>query len=374
MADLSLANGSFDFSKLEERYKHFFAPALSISIDGTDITSLGIVVDSVTYESNVEEADSFGFRVSNAFDIISRDFKQDWIDSYLVKDANVEISMGYVDKFETMMSGVVTQLEFNFSEGDAATIYVKGMDRSFYMMSGNGVESWKNMKHSQIVSKIIGLYGLQEGEIEDTGDIIEKETQGRGESDFLLIKRLAEENGFEFFVIGKKVYFRQSNDSTDASPNLTLTLGKGLLSFDATVNIDNNMVTKVVMTRDDVENKQKFKGESSDTDKYTGGNMSSVQILTQKCTKKPIYNEEARTIISNEDAAQKAKSTLNKRSEDLVTGSATTVGLPEIRAGLYIKIEGVGERLSKLYYVTKATHTFDTNGYWTNFSFRGNAV
>lgn len=374
MADLSLATEIFDFDALEKKYRNFFAPALRLRVGGADFLKQGIAVDSVVYESNVEESDSFRFRVTNSYDIIKNDFKKDWVGSCLCKDSVVEIGMGYVDKLPTMMSGVVSHLDFSFSDKDAPAVTVRGMDRSFYLMRGNEIKSWSNLTHSQIVSRIITEYGLIAGEIEDTGKVVAEETKNRTESDFLLIKRLAEKNGYEFFIIGNKVYFKQANDSADAQPNLTLAPGRGLISFDASVNIDNTMVTKAIITRDDDQGNLHLRGEIGDIDKYTGGSLSGARILAQKCKKRPVYTEERNDVKDNEEAKTAAKAILNMRCENLVTGSATTVGLPEIRAGLYIKIEGVGERLSRLYYVTKATHTFDSNGYWTNFTFRGNAI
>ena len=46
------------------------------------------------------------------------------------------------------------------------------------------------------------------------------------------------------------------------------------------------------------------------------------------------------------------------------------VGLPDLRAGRVVTIDGVGARLYGTYFVTKTTHTIDDSGYITTFDCR----
>jgi len=58
------------------------------------------------------------------------------------------------------------------------------------------------------------------------------------------------------------------------------------------------------------------------------------------------------------------------RSKEMVTAHGKTVGLPLLRAGTTVSIQGVGARLSGTYFVTKTTHTVGENGYVTEFDCR----
>jgi Bacteriophage probable baseplate hub protein len=55
---------------------------------------------------------------------------------------------------------------------------------------------------------------------------------------------------------------------------------------------------------------------------------------------------------------------------DMVTATATTVGLPDLRAGSRVEVVGVGDRFSGSYFVTSTTHTLSDAGYTTQFECR----
>ena len=48
----------------------------------------------------------------------------------------------------------------------------------------------------------------------------------------------------------------------------------------------------------------------------------------------------------------------------------TVVGLPRLRAGSRVLLDGIGTRLSGEYFVVETTHTFNGNGYQTKFTAR----
>ena len=49
----------------------------------------------------------------------------------------------------------------------------------------------------------------------------------------------------------------------------------------------------------------------------------------------------------------------------MVNGSGSTVGLPDLRAGIVLQIDGLGDRFSGRYFVTATTHTIGDSGYTT---------
>ena len=57
-------------------------------------------------------------------------------------------------------------------------------------------------------------------------------------------------------------------------------------------------------------------------------------------------------------------------AKNLVTGSGSTVGLPELRAGRPVYIRGLGRRFSGRYLVTSSTHALGDSGYTTQFEAR----
>lgn len=59
---------------------------------------------------------------------------------------------------------------------------------------------------------------------------------------------------------------------------------------------------------------------------------------------------------------------------NLVTGEATCQGIPEIMAGKYVELAGLGPKLNKVYYITSACHNIDDSGYTTTLILGGNAI
>jgi hypothetical protein len=70
---------------------------------------------------------------------------------------------------------------------------------------------------------------------------------------------------------------------------------------------------------------------------------------------------------STEEANRIAEADLNRTLQGEVEGSAETVGLPEVQAGEWVRLEGTGERFTGNYYVESATHTLGASGYRTAF-------
>jgi len=66
-------------------------------------------------------------------------------------------------------------------------------------------------------------------------------------------------------------------------------------------------------------------------------------------------------------ARERALAILNGSQHEFVKCEATTVGLPDLRAGLHVEILNVGARFSGRYFITESEHTINDNGYITKF-------
>jgi hypothetical protein len=64
-----------------------------------------------------------------------------------------------------------------------------------------------------------------------------------------------------------------------------------------------------------------------------------------------------------------ARAVLDSIAEGLVTGSGETVGLPELRLGELIELDGI-DRFTKIYYVEQVTHSIGSSGYRSSFQVR----
>jgi phage protein D len=79
-------------------------------------------------------------------------------------------------------------------------------------------------------------------------------------------------------------------------------------------------------------------------------------------------------VASQAEAEQIAKAKFNDMNIELIFGDGETVGNMDIRAGYTIRLNGLGERFSGLYYIKSAEHIIGhQTGYITKFNAVRNA-
>ena len=74
-------------------------------------------------------------------------------------------------------------------------------------------------------------------------------------------------------------------------------------------------------------------------------------------------------VNSDAEAKRLARETLERISKDIVKGTGSVVGLPDIRAGRVLFLTGLG-RFDGRYFVTGTTHAIGDSGYTTQFECR----
>ena len=77
---------------------------------------------------------------------------------------------------------------------------------------------------------------------------------------------------------------------------------------------------------------------------------------------------------SQAECDEHAKASHNNQAMNLVTGSAETIGVPDLRAGTVIQMLGVGLRFEGDYRIDEATHDIGGDGYKTSLKLRRNSV
>jgi phage protein D len=370
MGDLTLDESTFTFEELEKKYGNFYSPTVEVIVEGTKIVrETPAAITKVMVESSIDsKADTFSFVVINAFDLIKREFL--WVDEYFALGKEIEIQMGYVDKLETVFSGIITSISFT-CEDDTPNIIVKGMDKSFLMMTSNKSTSWDKKKFSDIATEIGGKYGLK-SVVDATANQMVKIAKTEEQSDFQFLADLAKRTNYDFFVFGKSMYFRKP--LTSMTPVVNLMWGISLISFSADVNLASQFASFTV--RSFKTNKSEIiesKAISTDIKKLGTNTKTGADLLKAIGSYFDRY-ESNKVLDSADEGKDLAKSKLNHVSMDLITGSGQSLGMPEIKAGRYIKLEGLGKKLSQPYYISAVTHTVDDSGYNTFFQVRGNAI
>ncbi|MGG1513807.1 hypothetical protein ABE504_00230 [Paenibacillus oryzisoli] len=360
---LDLETSSFTYDDLAKKYKDFEAPAYLISVDGSKISD-DIAIDSLRVETTIDgTADSFSFRIMNAYDITNNEIK--WISTFTLGKA-IDISLGYVDKFTAVFTGHITSVVAEFSAEGEFGLIVRGMDISYLMMKGTKSRSWNKKKYSDVVEEIAKTYGLKTN-VDATTTEFPALAQSNS-NDYHFIQNLANLVNYDFFVVGKNLYFRKPLTATTAV--MTLEMGKTINSLSIDMNLAEQLTEVVVRAWDNKELKV-IEGKSASITKLGGNSKTGKDLLSSKGD----FVEHMYTnVTSQEEAKSYASAILNRRAMRLISGTGECVGIPEIRAGRYIKLSGVGKTFDQPYYITGATHIYDDEGYVTRFQLGGNAV
>lgn len=352
-----------DIIAFEKKYGDLYAPVAKVLVKGKDLIKQGMEVTSITVDNTLEGADQFTFVINNAFDIVNR--KLLWLDKFFKTGTRVEIKLGYLDKLKTLLVGLITNVKTDFPSSGLPQLTVSGYDLSYRMMKNRRSRQNDDSKDSDIVQQIAKDYGLKIAGVEGTELELPRVEQNQ-ETDFQLLKRLAEDNGFEFFVFQDSLYFKKPCGKKSA--DLTLEWGKGLISFSPEVNLA-KQVKKVEVYGWDPKTKKRIVGKAGVGDEpCREGNRASGGELLQSVVTGDAVHRERLPVFSQQEADRRARGKLKKASEDLLKGRGESVGIPDILADKNIELKGLGPQFNRIYYIEKTQHTITSAGYKTTFN------
>jgi len=368
---------------IEKRYNHFYAPTFSVRVGKAqkDLLQESIEIFSVSVNSTLKGADDFSVTINNAMLPGANDFLNFKNNLFSIdKDNDITIKMGYGDRtaLPTILSGIITGIEVSFPSNGISQLTIKGYDHSHKMMKGQHSDSWGSdnnpVKYSDVVKKIAdkAQYKFGKSNIVDTREQHPQVKQDR-QTDFDFIQnRLASEIRFEVFVRGNDLYFRpRANNSADVAAELIW--GRTLVSFSPKLNTA-EQISEVQVRGWDPSTQKAIVGKARhgaehgrDPGREGGGDAVTA-------TQGNVVRHLWRPVSTEKEAEDIAKSVLEKSALDFVTGSAESLGIPDIMPGKNIKLSGLGKTFSKTYYIEKATHNISASGYKTTFDVKENTI
>ncbi len=358
--------------RISKKNLGFYAPRFEIEIKGQRLTgAMEKIILDLTVEEKVDEGASFSFTVHDEFDLKKQEFK--WLDHDLFQVGNsITIRLGYGDNLSTLIMGNITGIEPSFFAGEMPTITVRGQDLSYdYLKRVSPEKTFIDMTYSDIARQIASEAGLQA--VVDSTTIKTFKRKGNDVSYYEFLESLAGEIGFQFFIEGQTMYFVKPGD--EKKEILTLSLGKDIISFRPSLRTT-GLVTEVEVRGHNPRDPNKpiiGRARAGDERTQERGKTTGSQ-LSQKING-PVKKVITGVIVNSvEHANSIAKAELNRASDTLVEGEGECIGIPEIRAGVNINLERMGNRFSGKYYVKGTTHTINNSGYRTKFSVKRNAI
>jgi uncharacterized protein involved in type VI secretion and phage assembly len=285
-------------------------------------------------------------------------------DASLAIGTEIEIKMAS-DSLERVGIGEITALELDQRMGSARVI-VQAFDRAHRLHRGRHVRTFQGMSDADVVQKIASEAGLQADA--DT-------TPGQHEyliqdnlSDYAFIAERALLAGMVFKVDDQTVRFKKANGP--APPPITLDWDSGLVRFQARVTAA-DQVAEVEVRGWNPEQKQAISSTVSNSQAAPSIGLDPGEVRSSAFGSSTALVTD-RPVKDASEAQALAQAALDHAIGSIVLAEGVARGNPKIRAGVQVRINGIGTRLSGTYEVTSSTHSLaPTHGYETTFAVRG---
>ena len=364
------------------RGQDFYVPYFQVKLDGRPQGQkvIGDILQ-VSYKDNIKELDSFEININN-WDAETRAFKYS-DDTLFDPGKELELWMGYYgqDKLRLMIRGQITALRPMFPAGGGPTLAISGLNILHKLRTEQRSTAYEKMTDTQVARDIASRLGLDfEGNPspdEKPYDYLLQDNQ----YDIIFLMERARRIGYTLYVKEKGQNGQSQKPvlvfglSTDVRrPTYELRYGRSLIDFKPDLTTA-NQVGEVTVRAWDRINKTKIEVTATRADiKVKGVGQAGGQAAIEQSFKQRREVIATKPVESQDEARTLAVRTLEENAKDMVKATGSVVGLPDLRAGSVVMIEGTGKRFSGRYFITATTHAIGDSGYTTQFECRREEV
>lgn len=347
-----------------------YAPRFEVLVNGVPISAEAThAISDIEVSRELNRANSFNFTVEDEFSHLG--FK--WLGQDVFKIGNpVAVALGYSTLMLPMVTGKINELSTQFVSGLRPAFSVSGMDDGYtFLRTPSAAKDFRDKTDSDIVREIAGMAKMMPV-VDRTDTTYPVKTKIANRSYFDFLQGLAEENGYKFFLAGRRLHF--TRPEVGGQPGVNLNWGRDLISFRPRMN------TAEVLTEVRVRSWDQIRGESIEGSARAGDEQrqeSGRQLASQH--KRDTHGDAVevitdRPVRSTEEANRIARSRLEEASDSFITGTAEIIGMPELEPGMCLYLGGLGEWFSGKYFIDKVTHRIDGSGYRSTIHVRRNAL
>lgn len=356
------------------RGQDFYVPKFEVHLEGRPLQQ-DVVRDilQVTYKDSLDEIDSFEIEINN-WDDTRRTFAYSDTDTF-DPGKKVDLWMGYygVDGVQLMLRGEITSLRPSFPASGAPKLTVGGLNILQQLRTKQESHTYANKTDSQVATQVAARLKIPI-RTAPVGEYSHDYLIQDNKYDIIFLMGLARQAGYDLVVETDtssnkdRLYFGPT--ITGRRPAYELKYGATLIEFTPTLTTA-NQVAEVTVVGWDPKAKKKISATAKRSDIKNkgvgakGGQAAIDQSFSQK--QEIITHPPVQTVA---EARRRAIQALEAVAADMIKGSGSTIGLPDLRAGSLLLIEGLGTRFSGHYTVTATTHTSGDSGYTTQFECR----
>jgi len=268
----------------------------------------------------------------------------------------IEIKAGYHSDEETIFKGIVIRHNLKIRENQSRLI-VECKDEAVKMTIGRKSKYFYESKDSEISEEIIASYGL-ENEVEET-TVVNKEMVQYNVTDWDFCITRAQANGKVCMVDDGK--FTIQKPDVEQEETATVSYGATMLDFDAEIDA-RNQFEKTTSYGWSSADQEIMEIEAEDPGLELNGNLSPEDIASAIGLDNLKLKDGGGKPDTALQAWADAKAFFNRMAK--VRGRVKFQGIPEVKPGKTIKMDGVGDRFNGKVYVSAVRHQI-TEGNWT---------
>lgn len=334
-----------------------YAPRCEVRISGVTLAAdLTDQILSLDVETDLDLAGSFN--------IVLRNSDNSLLDSALLDlGKTVEIHLGYGNDLSPALLGEIAAIEPSFPQDGPPTIAVSGYDKSYKMRRTQPEPTDYTWTNDSIIAAEIAVANGLVPVVDPTPSVEEQVIQA--ESDMAFLKDRAENYFFDVYVEWDRLHFQFPRPQLSAH---VLEWGKNLSSFSPRISAAGMAGLQVIRDYNQ-ELAQTILGTALaadfDVDNLVEKLGSSALDLLSSLVRQGTLQHSVKNPF---DAYQLASSLLADLLEGMYEGSGSCVGIPDLTAGRYLTIQGIGRRFSGTYRARKVTHRLSGSGFTTDFS------
>ncbi len=324
-------------------------PGYDILVDGVKLApSLQVSAVSVTKKVNRIAAAEITFLDGNA---ATEDFPLSSSAKFL-PGAELEIKAGYALDHQTIFKGTITEHSIKARKGKPGRLLIQCRDAAFAMTLGRKSNYYYELSDSDIFEELIRAYGL-EPEVSTTDTTHLNMVQYHASDWDFLVSR-AEASAMLVFNDDGKIKVTQPNPNLPAE--VSVIYGATVLEFEGKIDARQQM-TAVRATNWDPANQQNQEAEAGISATLNQGNLSSDELASALGFEEKLLHCDAP--LAQGEAQAYADHHLQKARLGIIRGRVQMQGLPQLKPGQTLEVQGLGDRFNGIGYVVGVHHQLE---------------
>lgn len=351
-----------------------------VRIEGSELTDgdSGVSVSRVEVRHELGRPGSF---VVHTADLTPEGI--DWLDGATAQEGGqVEISMGWGEATAPVFTGEIVGVELEVTSPPASTVVLRGFDRLHRLTRARKTRAFIGKRDSEIAADLAESHGLEL--VGDPSPLIHPYVMQADQTDLAFLRARARAIGHELRIEGTRLLFGPRD--LNASPTVTAELGKNLLELFVRTSVlgqagavaargwDPEAQQPVVATATHRQLRAMMGG------RHTGLELAdAVAAETSSVQGAALVGKDAalpgqKVTAPDEAAAVLAAAELQALALTHVRCEGRLLGVASLRPGVILELKGVGRRFSGNYWLTRVVHSFDGDGFHTEFEGRRTAT